>query len=165
MGQPLGDDPEDLGRKTKTHVSRANLDMLHIRPVMVDAGFPRDERIGARVDGGHRRLKQDFVAGFDLSRHCVKIDPAAVKRARGDRVFGTADNGRSESDDLMDGLGALARRFARQITAEAPTDDPDRLLRFARHREDSPQYPWQQLRYIARTTPEVPAAYPVAEKP
>jgi len=47
IGEPLRDDFIDFRRKTETQMSRADFDVFHVDAVVIDAGLPRDDGVGA----------------------------------------------------------------------------------------------------------------------
>jgi hypothetical protein len=47
IGEPLCDDFIDFGRKTETQMGHADFNVFHVDAVVVDAGFPRDNGVGA----------------------------------------------------------------------------------------------------------------------
>jgi hypothetical protein len=47
IGEPLRDDLIDFRRKAQAQVSHADFNVFHVDPVVVDAGFPRDNGVGA----------------------------------------------------------------------------------------------------------------------
>ena len=55
VGESLRDDFINLGRKAITEMRGADLDMLHIDPVLIDAGAPCHDSIRARVDRRYPR--------------------------------------------------------------------------------------------------------------
>src|SRR6185436_12584037 len=63
--QALRDDFIDVGAEAEAEMSRPHLDMLDVGAGVVDASFPSNDTVAARIDRDHRRAHGDFVADFN----------------------------------------------------------------------------------------------------
>jgi hypothetical protein len=93
----------------------------------------------------------------------VEVEAAPAVRVGCERVLRPAHHRAAHRDDPIDEIRPLARRFARDVATEAPSDQTHPDSRLARDRCEACEHAGQQVANVAGVTSERPTARVVAE--
>ena len=142
----------------------ADLDVLHVRGVGVDAGLPGHDAVAPRVDGRHGNADRNAIALRDFALEGVEIH-AATSIDLGHRgVLGTPDHGTPHGDDAPGRTRALTGDFPGDDATEAPTHEGDGLVLGDRHRFYPLEDAWNEGRHVAAIAPELPSQSSVTQE-
>jgi len=103
--------------------------MADVGAVMVDAGAPGDDPVGAAVDGVDRNEDRTRFPSGDIRLDLVEVIALLEVHGRRGGVLRAADDRRAEGDHPVDRLRSLTGDLTHQEAAEAPPHQPHRPTR------------------------------------